>query len=81
MKTACTPAPCTHNISTFPFPLQIPSFPLTCSLDKEAITDSQETREIGNLTDQLATDLWQERRLNKRIHGPLVQSETETQLS
>lgn len=44
VKTVCTPAPCTHNISTFPFPLQIPTFPLTCSLNKEAIAASQETK-------------------------------------
>lgn len=44
VKTACPLASCTHKISTFSFPLQILSFPLTCSLDKEEITDNQETK-------------------------------------
>lgn len=43
VKTACTPAPCTHDISTLSFSLQIPSFPLTWSLDKQEVTDNQET--------------------------------------
>lgn len=42
VKAAYTPAHYTH-ISTFPFPFQIPSFTVTCSLDTKAIRASQET--------------------------------------
>lgn len=45
-KTACIPPPCSlyTQYFHFPFPLENLSSALTCSLDEEAITDSQETK-------------------------------------